>query len=84
MHCHFFPSANDLIVPGSRINGVFFFIVQLLSNLLAFHILQVVMAGSFYPNYFTYGPSDQESAVRELGGKDPKTTIVVCSGASIM
>ncbi|XP_077323696.1 ATP-dependent RNA helicase TDRD9 isoform X1 [Lithobates pipiens] len=40
-------------------------------------ILQVVIAGSFYPNYFTYGPSDQESAIRELGGKDPKTTIVL-------
>ncbi|XP_018411618.1 PREDICTED: putative ATP-dependent RNA helicase TDRD9 [Nanorana parkeri] len=40
-------------------------------------ILQVVMAGSFYPNYFAFGSSDQESAIREVGGKDPKTTVVL-------
>ncbi|XP_072283954.1 ATP-dependent RNA helicase TDRD9 [Pyxicephalus adspersus] len=40
-------------------------------------ILQVVMAGSFYPNFFTFGPSDQESAIRQLGGNNPKTTIVL-------
>ncbi|KAM8921066.1 ATP-dependent RNA helicase TDRD9 [Pelodytes ibericus] len=40
-------------------------------------ILQVVMAGAFYPNYFTFGSSDEETAVRELGGKDPKTTVML-------
>nr|XP_045757785.1 ATP-dependent RNA helicase TDRD9 [Mirounga angustirostris] len=40
-------------------------------------ILQVVLAGAFYPNYFTFGQPDEEMAVRELAGKDPKTTIVV-------
>ncbi|KAM9294298.1 LOW QUALITY PROTEIN: ATP-dependent RNA helicase TDRD9 [Gastrophryne carolinensis] len=40
-------------------------------------ILQTVMAGAFYPNYFTFGQSDQETAVRDLGGKDPKTTVVL-------
>lgn len=35
------------------------------------------MAGAFYPNYFTFGQPDEEMAVRELAGKDPKTTIVV-------
>lgn len=40
-------------------------------------ILQIVLAGAFYPNYFTYGPADEELAVRELGAKDPKTTIVL-------
>ncbi|XP_062974563.1 ATP-dependent RNA helicase TDRD9 [Elgaria multicarinata webbii] len=40
-------------------------------------ILQVVMAGAFYPNYFTFGHYDQDIAVRELLGKDPKTTVVL-------
>ncbi|XP_024614478.1 ATP-dependent RNA helicase TDRD9 isoform X1 [Neophocaena asiaeorientalis asiaeorientalis] len=40
-------------------------------------ILQVVLAGAFYPNYFTFGHPDEEMAVRELAGKDPKTTIVL-------
>ncbi|XP_013363353.1 PREDICTED: putative ATP-dependent RNA helicase TDRD9 isoform X3 [Chinchilla lanigera] len=40
-------------------------------------ILQVVLAGAFYPNYFTFGQPDEEMAVRELAGKDPKTTIVL-------
>nr|XP_051690899.1 ATP-dependent RNA helicase TDRD9 isoform X2 [Oryctolagus cuniculus] len=42
-------------------------------------ILQVVLAGAFYPNYFTFGQPDEEMAVRELAGKDPKTTIVLQS-----
>uniref|UniRef100_A0A8C3WCV0 ATP-dependent RNA helicase TDRD9 n=1 Tax=Catagonus wagneri TaxID=51154 RepID=A0A8C3WCV0_9CETA len=40
-------------------------------------ILQVVLAGAFYPNYFTFGQPDEELAVRELAGKDPKTTVVL-------
>ncbi|XP_004603827.1 ATP-dependent RNA helicase TDRD9 [Sorex araneus] len=40
-------------------------------------ILQVVLAGAFYPNYFTFGQPDEEMAMRELAGKDPKTTIVL-------
>ncbi|KAM6170841.1 ATP-dependent RNA helicase TDRD9 isoform 1-T1 [Erethizon dorsatum] len=40
-------------------------------------ILQVILAGAFYPNYFTFGQPDEEMAVRELAGKDPKTTIVL-------
>ncbi|XP_069494292.1 ATP-dependent RNA helicase TDRD9 [Ambystoma mexicanum] len=40
-------------------------------------ILQIVMAGAFYPNYFMYGTSDEELALRELGANDPKTTIVL-------
>ncbi|XP_065603258.1 ATP-dependent RNA helicase TDRD9 [Cyrtonyx montezumae] len=40
-------------------------------------ILQVVMAGAFYPNYFTFQKCDEEGAVRELGGKDPKTTVLL-------
>lgn len=43
-------------------------------------LLQVVLAGAFYPNYFTFGQPDEEMAVRELAGKDPKTTIVVGGG----
>ncbi|XP_069853556.1 ATP-dependent RNA helicase TDRD9 isoform X1 [Dipodomys merriami] len=40
-------------------------------------ILQVVLAGAFYPNYFTFGQPDEEMAVKELAGKDPKTTVVL-------
>lgn len=40
----------------------------------------MVLAGAFYPNYFTFGQPDEEMAVRELAGKDPKTTIVVGGG----
>ncbi|NXA46282.1 TDRD9 helicase, partial [Nothocercus julius] len=40
-------------------------------------ILQVVIAGAFYPNYFTFGICEQEIAVKELDGKDPNTTIML-------
>ncbi|XP_074725041.1 ATP-dependent RNA helicase TDRD9 [Strix uralensis] len=40
-------------------------------------ILQVVIAGAFYPNYFTFGKYDEEIAVRHLAGKDPKTTVML-------
>lgn len=40
-------------------------------------LFQVVLAGAFYPNYFTFGQPDEEMAVRELAGKDPKTTVMV-------
>ncbi|KAM9201779.1 ATP-dependent RNA helicase TDRD9 [Dugong dugon] len=40
-------------------------------------ILQVVLAGAFYPNYFTFGQLDEEMAVRELAGNDPKTTVML-------
>lgn len=40
-------------------------------------LFQVVLAGAFYPNYFTFGQPDEEIAMRELAGKDPKTTVMV-------
>ncbi|XP_027529883.1 ATP-dependent RNA helicase TDRD9 isoform X2 [Neopelma chrysocephalum] len=40
-------------------------------------ILQVVIAGAFYPNYFTFGECNEKSAVKELAGKDPKTTVML-------
>ncbi|KAJ7426070.1 hypothetical protein BTVI_02147 [Pitangus sulphuratus] len=40
-------------------------------------ILQVVIAGAFYPNYFTFGKCNEKSAVKELAGKDPKTTVML-------
>ncbi|NXW49350.1 TDRD9 helicase, partial [Nyctiprogne leucopyga] len=40
-------------------------------------ILQVVIAGAFYPNYFTFGKCNEEIAVRTLTGKDPKTTVML-------
>ncbi|XP_078418572.1 ATP-dependent RNA helicase TDRD9 isoform X1 [Cetorhinus maximus] len=40
-------------------------------------ILQVVLAGAFYPNYFTFGPVSEEIAVKELAQKDYRTTVMV-------
>ncbi|NXN25532.1 TDRD9 helicase, partial [Nycticryphes semicollaris] len=40
-------------------------------------ILQVVIAGAFYPNYFTFGKCHEKIAVRALAGKDPKTTVML-------
>ncbi|KAI4885618.1 hypothetical protein NFI96_019060 [Prochilodus magdalenae] len=40
-------------------------------------ILQVVIAGAFYPNYFLQGAIDEELASKELSGNDPRTTILV-------
>ncbi|NXS99241.1 TDRD9 helicase, partial [Jacana jacana] len=40
-------------------------------------ILQVVIAGAFYPNYFTFGKCHEQNAVRELAGRDPKTTVML-------
>ncbi|NXP73265.1 TDRD9 helicase, partial [Ramphastos sulfuratus] len=40
-------------------------------------ILQVVIAGAFYPNYFTFGRCDKEIAMKDLGGRDPKTTVML-------
>ncbi|XP_017663142.1 PREDICTED: putative ATP-dependent RNA helicase TDRD9 isoform X1 [Lepidothrix coronata] len=40
-------------------------------------ILQVVIAGAFYPNYFTFGECNEKSAAKELAGKDPKTTVML-------
>ncbi|XP_074439952.1 ATP-dependent RNA helicase TDRD9 isoform X2 [Larus michahellis] len=40
-------------------------------------ILQVVIAGAFYPNYFTFGKCDGKIAMRDLAGKDPKTTVML-------
>uniref|UniRef100_A0A7M4FCB0 Tudor domain containing 9 n=1 Tax=Crocodylus porosus TaxID=8502 RepID=A0A7M4FCB0_CROPO len=40
-------------------------------------ILQIVIAGAFYPNYFSLGQCDEEIAVKNLTGRDPKTTIMV-------
>ncbi|XP_064420872.1 ATP-dependent RNA helicase TDRD9 [Latimeria chalumnae] len=40
-------------------------------------ILQVVLAGAFYPNYFTFSPMDEEMAVKELSGNDFKTSVVL-------
>lgn len=40
-------------------------------------ILQVVIAGAYYPNYFVQGEIDEDLASRELGGFSPKTTVMV-------
>ncbi|XP_034157962.2 ATP-dependent RNA helicase TDRD9 isoform X1 [Pangasianodon hypophthalmus] len=40
-------------------------------------ILQVAIAGAFYPNYFLQGTVDEELASKELSGNDPRTTVLV-------
>ncbi|XP_053358332.1 ATP-dependent RNA helicase TDRD9 [Clarias gariepinus] len=40
-------------------------------------ILQVAIAGAFYPNYFLQGPVDEELVCKELSGNDPRTTVMV-------
>ncbi|NXW54040.1 TDRD9 helicase, partial [Eurystomus gularis] len=40
-------------------------------------ILQVVIAGAFYPNYFTFGKCDEKIAVKGFAGKDPKNTVML-------
>ncbi|ROL49634.1 ATP-dependent RNA helicase TDRD9 [Anabarilius grahami] len=40
-------------------------------------ILQVVIAGAFFPNYFSQGEIDEQLASKELSGNDPKTTILI-------
>ncbi|XP_041258500.1 ATP-dependent RNA helicase TDRD9 [Onychostruthus taczanowskii] len=40
-------------------------------------ILQVVIAGAFYPNYCTFGKYNEEIAMKDLAGKDPKTTVML-------
>ncbi|KYO45366.1 putative ATP-dependent RNA helicase TDRD9 [Alligator mississippiensis] len=40
-------------------------------------ILQIVIAGAFYPNYFSLGQCDEEIAVKNLTGRDPKTTVML-------
>ncbi|XP_056151357.1 ATP-dependent RNA helicase TDRD9 [Lampris incognitus] len=40
-------------------------------------ILQVVIAGAFYPKYFTQAELDAELASKEMHGNDPRTTVMV-------
>ncbi|KAG7238509.1 hypothetical protein INR49_030782 [Caranx melampygus] len=40
-------------------------------------ILQVVIAGAYYPNYFLQGEMDEELASKELSGLNPRTTVMV-------
>ncbi|XP_058652261.1 ATP-dependent RNA helicase TDRD9 isoform X2 [Onychostoma macrolepis] len=40
-------------------------------------VLQVAIAGAFFPNYFSQGEIDEQLASKELSGNDPKTTIMI-------
>ncbi|XP_019725760.1 ATP-dependent RNA helicase TDRD9 isoform X2 [Hippocampus comes] len=40
-------------------------------------ILQVVIAGAYYPNYFVQGEIDDDLASRELSGFNPNTTVMM-------
>ncbi|KAA0718071.1 ATP-dependent RNA helicase TDRD9 [Triplophysa tibetana] len=39
--------------------------------------LQVVIAGAFFPNYFSQGEIDEQMASKDLSGNDHKTTIMI-------
>ena len=36
-----------------------------------------MLAGAFYPNYFTWKISDEELSLRQMSGLDPTTTVMV-------
>lgn len=40
-------------------------------------LLKIVLAGAFYPNYFTWKISDEELSLRQMSGLDPTTTVMV-------
>ncbi|XP_022106993.1 putative ATP-dependent RNA helicase TDRD9 [Acanthaster planci] len=40
-------------------------------------ILKIVLAGAFYPNYFSCEQPDEAQALKQLSGKDPCTTVMV-------
>uniref|UniRef100_UPI0037E94C75 ATP-dependent RNA helicase TDRD9 n=1 Tax=Semicossyphus pulcher TaxID=241346 RepID=UPI0037E94C75 len=40
-------------------------------------ILQVVIAGAYYPNYFVQGDMDEDLASREMCGFNPRTTVML-------
>jgi len=40
-------------------------------------LLKVVLAGAFYPNYFTWKISDEELSLKQMSGLDPTTTVMV-------
>ncbi|XP_028993907.1 ATP-dependent RNA helicase TDRD9 isoform X2 [Betta splendens] len=40
-------------------------------------ILQIVIAGAYYSNYFLQGEMDEKMAYRELNGFNPRTTVMV-------
>ncbi|XP_078671642.1 ATP-dependent RNA helicase TDRD9-like isoform X2 [Branchiostoma floridae x Branchiostoma belcheri] len=40
-------------------------------------ILKMILAGAFYPNYFTCDASDEAEAVRDLSGSNPLTTVML-------
>ncbi|XP_041810147.1 ATP-dependent RNA helicase TDRD9 [Chelmon rostratus] len=42
-------------------------------------ILQVVIAGAYYPNYFVQGEIDEDLASKDLSGFNPGTTVIVRS-----
>src|SRR5207249_846200 len=40
-------------------------------------LLQIVIAGAFFPNYFLKDDTDEIQSVKELGGRDPHRTVIV-------
>ncbi|XP_070836021.1 ATP-dependent RNA helicase TDRD9 [Chaetodon trifascialis] len=40
-------------------------------------ILQVVIAGAYYPNYFAQGEIDEDLASKDLSGYNPRTTVIL-------
>ena len=42
-------------------------------------LVQVVLCGAFYPNYFRWGELDEEMCMKLLSGHNPSTTVMVSS-----
>ena len=41
------------------------------------YMIKFIVAGAFYPNYFYTNQASETDAMKELSGKDPKTTVCV-------
>ncbi len=40
--------------------------------------MQLVICGSFYPQYFSWLPLEEEGCEKAMSGHDPKTTVMLC------
>ena len=59
-----------------RLLPFFFLLVNVLHYLTVY---QMVICGSFYPNYFMSGEIDEREALKTMSGHDPFTTVMVCA-----
>ncbi|RMB98688.1 hypothetical protein DUI87_24906 [Hirundo rustica rustica] len=78
---HVFGCLEECLIIAVEKNSDFLFQEELewgRSNFVHINkIKEVVIAGAFYPNYCTFGKCHEEIAMKELDGKDPKTTVML-------